>query len=87
MKLRQHLISRIRLSSESRSSQSLIWLKVEADRCELDAASLESSLSLVYVHLLFDVFTRSSAKKSMPAGIEEGMGGGVDDGYSSTIVC
>lgn len=49
----------------------MIWLKVEADRCELDAASLESFSSLVYVHLLFDVFTRSGAKKSMPAGIEE----------------
>lgn len=49
---------------------------LEADRCELDAASLESFLSLVYVHLLFDVFCRSCAKKSMPAGTEVGVSGG-----------
>ena len=69
----------MRVAVQSAARSALIGLKLEADRCELDAASLESFSSLVYVHLLFDVFTHSGAKKSMPAGTE-GLGGGGEGG-------
>ena len=49
---------------------------MEADRCERDAASHESLSLLIYIHLLFDVFTCTGAKKANPAGTEVGVGGG-----------
>lgn len=66
--------------NKKRKAQQPDKCRWRADRCELDGASLLSFSTLIYIHLSFDVFTRSGAKKSMPAGIEGRRGSGVCGG-------
>lgn len=71
MNLQQMIVKEVEGSAAERD----VLLKVEGDRCEMDATSLKLFSVLVYIHLLFDVFSRSGAKESVPAGIAVGGGG------------
>lgn len=68
MNLQQMIVKEVEGSAAERD----VLLKVEGDRCEMDATSLKLFSVLVYIHLLFDVFSRSGAKESVPAGIAVG---------------